>query len=91
MHSSYLVELSYGAEHSLACLLGSKLGGSIAGIVGMETDNIGSVLPEGGDEPVAGGCHDGHHVVIERVHVLHQPGFTVVLHLEKTLKIPNKK
>lgn len=47
----------------------------------MDADNVGSVLPEGGNKPVAGVAEELNHVVVEGVHVFHQPLVTAVIHL----------
>lgn len=47
----------------------------------MHADNVGSVLPEKGYHWVSGGGQELDNVVIERIHVLHQPLLTIVLHL----------
>ena len=47
----------------------------------MHADYVGSVLPEKSDHWVGGGSQKLDNVVIERIHVLHEPLLTVVLHL----------
>ena len=40
-----------------------------------------TILPDAGDKVVGGALHDGHDVLIQGVHVLHQPLVSRVVHL----------
>ena len=85
---THLVQLSHSPEHSLArggALLGSKYsrgcgGGGVIPTCS-EADNVGCVPPQGSHKGVRRASQQLHHVVIERVHVLHQPVVTAIVHL----------
>lgn len=80
----FLVELTDRTEHTLPRPLGTKLGSCrVSRVLGMHADNVGSVLPEESDHWVGGAGQKLDNVVVQRVHVLHQPLFTVVLHLRE--------
>ena len=78
---SHLVQLAYSPEHSLASLLDSELAGSGGCIAGLHPDDVGGVPPELAHEPVARVGQELDNVVVEGVHVFHQPLFTTVVHL----------
>ena len=78
---SHLVQLAYGPEHSLASLLDSELAGSGGCVAGLHPDDVGRVPPELGHEPVVRVGQELDNVVVEGVHVFHQPLFTTVVHL----------
>ena len=79
-----LVELTNRSEHTLPSPLGTKLGSCrVSRVLGMYADYVGSVLPEEGNHWVGGATQKLDNIVIQRVHVLHQPLLTVVLHLWK--------
>lgn len=77
-----LVELTNRSEHTLPRPLGAKLGSCrVSRVLGVHADYVGSVLPEEGNHWVGGASQKLDNIVIQRVHVLHQPLLTVVLHL----------
>ena len=77
-----LVELTNGTEHALACTLGTEFGSCrVSRILGMYADDVCRVLPEKGHHRISGGGKKLDKVVVEGIHVLHQPLLTVVLNL----------
>ena len=81
MSIPYLVELSHCPEHSLACLLSSELPCASTCFAGLHTNNVGRVPPQSSHEPVIRASQQLDYVVIERVHVLHEPLVAAVVHL----------
>ena len=78
-----LVQLTHSTEHSLARTLATKGRPGLGLRLHPYTHHIGSVFPECCYKPVIRVCQQLDDIVIERVHVLHQPLVTGVVHLQQ--------